>query len=62
MILTNETTRPLLHHLHTKRAGHMRLIAIAFDGNVLGCIESLVRTAAIRALHVGLCRALVTSD
>lgn len=60
--LTNETSWSLLHDFHTERSGHVWFVTVTLNGNVLGCIESFVRTTTVGTLHIGLRRTLITSD
>lgn len=60
--LTDESSGSLLDDLHTKRSGHMGLVAVAFDGNVLGLVESGVCSTAVHSFGVLLGGALIASD
>lgn len=60
--LTNKTSGSLLNNFHTKWSGHMWFITITFDGNVFGCIETFIGTAAVHTFCIGLCWALIASN
>lgn len=59
---TNEPFWPLLYDFHAKRSWHMRLVAVTFDGNVLGFIESFVCTTTIYSFLILLRWTLIASD
>lgn len=61
-MLTNEATRSLLHHLHAERAGHVGLVTIAFDGNVLRLVEPFIGAAAVHTFGILLGAALITAN
>lgn len=61
-ILTDEASGTLLDDFHAKRPGHVRLVAVALDGDVLGSVEPLVGAATVHSFGVCSRRALVTAD
>lgn len=60
--LTNESPRTLLDDLDAERSGHMRLVTVAVDGDVLRYVERLVRPTVVHPLRVSLRGTLVTAD
>lgn len=62
LLLTDESSRSLLHHLHAEGSWHVALVAVALNGNVLGAVESLVGATAVVSLAILVGGALVASN
>lgn len=58
----DEASGTLLDDFHAKRPGHVRFVAVALDGDVLGSVEPLVGAATVHSFGVCSRRALVTTD
>lgn len=58
---TDEASWSLLNHLHAERTRHVRLVTVAFDGDVFSAIETLVGSAAVVSFSILLRRALIAA-
>lgn len=61
VILTDETTRALLRIFNTKRARHMRLLAVALDRHIPLSVEFRVGPAKVLLVRISVGAALVTT-
>ena len=61
-ILTNKSTRTLLHNFHTKRSRHMWLITVTFNWNILCFIKSFISTTVVYAFWICLGWTLITPN